>query len=176
LINAIKLKEGEQLPSHIMINSDSNIDNDLSRMSINDSNIIKGESGKIYYDKNKKQVRLYLNNHSRINDRKMRVDLSLQEFQTLVIDTLITWIYILDTQKFTNGSIQGRYIDWGYAIGEILAILIMALPDEIVPEIVKLSNDSTQTVSRGGTRKRKRKTNTRKKVKKGSRNKRHKRK
>jgi hypothetical protein len=56
LEHAIKLKEGERLPSHIITNTESNIDNNFSRMSINNTTIIKGESGKIYYDKDKKLV------------------------------------------------------------------------------------------------------------------------
>ena len=67
LTNATKVEAGQELPLDITINSDSNIANDLLRISINNStntkaepgNIIKGESGKIYYDKNKKLVSLY---------------------------------------------------------------------------------------------------------------------
>ena len=175
LIKATNLEAGQELPETIMINSDSNIENNLSRMSIDNNNDdIKGESGKIYYDKDKKLVSLYLNNHSHNNDTKKRVDLSLQEFQTFVIDTLITWIYMLDNHQFITGSIQGGFTDWRYVIGEILAILLNTLPDVIISEISEFSTNSTQTISRGGTRKRKRKTNTKKNVKKGSRNKKHK--
>jgi len=174
LTNATKVEAGQELPSDITINSDSNIDNDLSRMSINNSTIIKAESGKIYYDKNKKLVSLYSNYHLLNNDNKRRVDFPLKDFQTLVIDTLIYWIYKLNTQKFSDGSIQGGYLGWVKTIGEILVILLNTLPPEILPEIQKLSDNSTLPPT-GGTRKRKRKTNTRKKKTKNSKNKRNKR-
>jgi hypothetical protein len=181
LTNATKVEAGQELPLDITINSDSNIANDLLRMSINNStntkaepgNIIKGESGKIYYYKNKKLVSLYSNYHLRNNDKKRRVDFPLKDFQTLVIDSIIYWIYKLNTQKFSDGSIQGGYTGWVKTIGEILVILLNTLPPEILSEIQKLSDNSTLPPT-GGTRKRKRKTNTRKKPTKGSRNKKQK--
>ena len=117
---------------------------------------------------------LYSNYHLHNNDNKIRLNFPLKDFQTLVIDSIIFWIYKLDTQIFTDGSIQGGYTGWVKTIGEIIVILIMTLPPEIISEIQNLSNNSTLTKSRGGTKKRKRKTNTRKNTKKGSRNKRDK--
>lgn len=172
LEHAITVNEGEKLPSHIMINPESNVENN--------STIIKAESGKIYYDKNNKLVSLYSNYNLDNNDNKMRWDIPLKNFQALVIDSIILWIYKLNTQDFTDGSIQGGYTEWSKITGEIQVILVMTLPAEILSEILILSNNSIterkKEESIGGTRKRKRKTNTRKKTTKNSRNKRHKRK
>lgn len=172
LENAIRVNEGVKLPSHIMINPESNVENN--------STIIKAESGKIYYDKNNKLVSLYSNYKLDNNDNKMRLDIPLKIFQALVIDSIILWIYKLNTQDFTDGSIQGGYIEWSKITGEIQVILVMTLPAEILSEIIILSSNSITEIkkeeSTGGTRKRKRKTNTRKKTTKNSRNKRHKRK
>jgi len=171
------------LPDGIPVSSQENITNVFEQLNINN---IQVSVSKLYYDESTKVMSFYINSIVN-NGSKPRISLPISYFKELVIDTIFTWICRLNNQNFKLGffdtNLSGTSNDklWGSLINEMYVIIIN-YDDEasgILKRITALStyrnpNENNNSVSRGGTRKRKRKTNTRKKVKKGSRNKRHK--
>jgi len=133
-------------------------------------------------------MNFYINSVVR-NGSISRISLPISIFKELVIDTIFTWICRLLNQNFQLGffdnnlNVTDNEKLWGNLINEMYVIIINYDDEEsgILKRITALTqyripNENNNSVRRGGTRKRKRKMNTRKKTTKNSRNKRHKRK
>jgi len=177
----------QNLPAGIPVSSQENINNKFEQMNIN-SNKIQVATSKLYYDESTKEMNFYINSVVR-NGSISRISLPISIFKELVIDTIFTWICRLLNQNFQKGffdnnlNVTDNDKLWGNLINEMYVIITNYDDEEsgILKRITALSqysipNENNNSVSRGGTRKRKRKMNTRKKTTKNSRNKRHKRK
>jgi hypothetical protein len=167
----------QNLPAGIPVSSQENIN----------SNNIQVATSKLYYDESTKEMNFYINSVVR-NGSISRISLPISIFKELVIDTIFTWICRLLNQNFQLGffdnnlNVTDNEKLWGNLINEMYVIIINYDDEEsgILKRIMALSqlpnyNENNDSLSRGGTRKRKRKMNTRKKTTKNSRNKRHKR-
>ena len=178
LKEASKIETIDNLPQIIPVDNDeSNAAQAL--LNLKDNNNIALSTGVLYQD-NTKRVSFYSSNNLDINGDKMRMDFSSDNFLALVIDTILVWILKLDNQLFEVNSNTNSNKDLNKLLNnnimEIQVMLVNIPGNYITTEITKLSNNSSIESSKlGGTRKRKRKTNTIKKTTKNSRHKRHKR-
>lgn len=167
----------QNLPAGIPVSSQENINNKFEQMNIN-SNNIQVATSKLYYDESTKEMNFYINSVVR-NGSISRISLPISIFKELVIDTIFTWICSLLNQKFQKGFFDNNFNVtnndklWGNLINEMYVIIIKYDDEEfgILKRIMALSqysipNENNNSVSRGGTRKRKRKMNTKKKQRK----------